>query len=169
MNGPVKKFDVAEEARLIPAWSIVLGIVIFIGIQLVWYVYIPLHRPPGRPVPPLALRIFASLVLGVVFLIWSMLVGYVNRDSGRRGMNRTLWTIIAIFVGNGIGFILYFLLRDPLPVICPGCGAAAAPSSTFCSKCRYALRPTCPKCGQAFNPGDQYCAHCGAEVRNTAT
>lgn len=168
MNGPVKKFDVSEEARIIPAWSIVLGIVLFIGMQLLWHLFIP-HRRPPHDIPPLAFRIFAGLVFGALVMVWSMLIGYVNRDSKRRGMNRTLWTVITIFVPNGVGFILYFLLRDPLQVICPGCGAAAAPSFTFCPKCRYELRPVCPKCGHAIGAGDLYCVQCGAEVRTPAT
>ena len=30
-----------------------------------------------------------------------------------------LWTLLAIFIPNAIGIILYFILRDPVPVPCP--------------------------------------------------
>jgi hypothetical protein len=36
-----------------------------------------------------------------------------------------------IFVPNAIGFILYFLMRDPLRVNCPKCGAVIDPKSNL--------------------------------------
>lgn len=167
MNGNVKRFDFSEEAKMIPRWAIALGVILFIGMQLVWHVLIP-HQHPPQDVPPLGLRLFLGLFLGALLIVWSLLIGYVNRDSKRRGMNRALWTVIAIFVPNGVGFILYFLLRDPLRDLCPKCGAGVDTGYTFCPKCRFELRPTCPKCGQTVHVGDVYCAHCGNDL-STAT
>ena len=45
---------------------------------------------------------------------YAVLIGYINQDAGRRGMSRLLWTLIAIFVPNGLGIVLYFVLRKPL-------------------------------------------------------
>lgn len=168
MNGTVKKFDVSEEAKIIPAWSVLLGIVLFTCMQLLWNLFVPHHARPGEA-PPFALRIFMGLFLGTLLFVWSLLIGYVNRDSKRRGMSRALWTIIAIFVPNGVGFILYFLLRDPLQSACPKCGTLADSGFTFCPRCRFELRPTCPACSRAISTGDLYCASCGADVAKPAT
>ncbi len=51
------------------------------------------------------------------------MIGYVNADSKRRGMNSLLWTLLVIFVPKALGFIAYFLLRKPLLIPCPNCGA----------------------------------------------
>jgi len=63
---------------------------------------------------------FLLSLIGVAFLgAFVLLVGYVFGDAKRRGMNHVLWTLLAIFIPNAIGIILYFILRDPIPVPCP--------------------------------------------------
>ena len=70
--------------------------------------------------------LFLLSLIGVAFLgAYVLLVGYVYGDARRRGMNHVLWTLLAIFIPNAIGIILYFILRDPVPVPCPSCGAPA--------------------------------------------
>ena len=64
-----------------------------------------------------------------------LLCGYIYADAGRRGMPVIPWTALAILVPNGIGFVLYFLLRKPMAHPCPNCGASVADSAAFCSRC----------------------------------
>jgi hypothetical protein len=59
-------------------------------------------------------------------LVFVLLIGYVNGDARRRGMRYVLWTLLAIFIPNAIGIILYFVLRDPLMRVCQQCGTAGA-------------------------------------------
>ena len=73
-----------------------------------------------------------------------LLVGYVYGDARRRGMNHVLWTLLAIFIPNAIGIILYFILRDPVPVPCPACGTPARKGHAFCAGCGTAVRAACP-------------------------
>lgn len=159
------KFDFSEEVKIIPGWAYVLGLILVCGVQVMVNVYIA--REPHPPV--LAFRIFISIFLSILLFVWSMLLGYVNRDAKRRAMNSALWTLICIFIGNGIGFILYFLLRDPMHATCPKCGAIADSSFTFCTRCRFELRPKCPNCGHGVHAGDLYCASCGADVAKLTT
>ena len=35
-----------------------------------------------------------------------LLIGFVNLDAGRRGMSRTLWTLVAALVPYGIGALI---------------------------------------------------------------
>jgi hypothetical protein len=91
---------------------------------------------------------------GLAFFV--LLVGYVNRDARRRGMNVTLWTVTAIFVPYAIGFIIYFLMRQPLRITCLKCGAVAEPVFNFCPKCKFNLHPACPACHHPVQAGDLY-------------
>jgi RNA polymerase subunit RPABC4/transcription elongation factor Spt4 len=93
-----------------------------------------------------------------------LLVGYVNRDARRRGMNVALWTVLVIFVPNAIGFIIYFLMRQPLRIACPKCGVVADPAFNFCPKCKFNLHPTCPECHRGVQAGDLYCPFCAREL-----
>ena len=147
-----------DEWKLVPTWAWWLASAGFLCMQFVFHVVIVHHEmnPPG-----LGFRIPMGFFAGSIVAVYFLLIGYVNVDSGRRGMSRTLWTLIVMFVSNGIGFLLYFLLRKPIQITCPKCAAAQPIEATFCSKCGYQLRPTCSQCGSAMQPGDAFCSRCG--------
>jgi len=113
---------------------------------------------------------FLLTLIGVAFLgAFVLLVGYVFGDAKRRGMNHVLWTLLAIFIPNAIGIILYFILRDPIPVPCPTCGMPARKGHAFCAGCGAAVRAACPQCRQTVEPGWQNCARCGARLQPAGT
>lgn len=110
--------------------------------------------------------LFLLSLLGVVpMVIFVLLVGYVYGDARRRGMNHVLWTLVAAFVPGAVGLILYFILRDPVPVPCPSCGTPALKGHAFCSECGVAVRVACPQCRESVEPGWKNCARCGASLR----
>ncbi len=108
---------------------------------------------------------FLLTLVGVAFLgAYVLLVGYVYGDARRRGMNHVLWTLLAIFIPNAIGVILYFILRDPVPVPCPSCHTPAKKGHAFCAGCGSAVRPACPSCRQPVEAGWRNCARCGVAL-----
>jgi len=96
----------------------------------------------------------------VVFL--PVLVGvYVFRDARRRGMNETLWTLIAVLVPSLIGFIIYLLVRGNYSNLrCPQCGAAINDQFAVCPGCGAKLRSTCPNCSAPVEPDWKVCPRC---------
>jgi len=161
---PKAENDFSKELRIIPWWSYVLGAFAFLCMQFVFYVVI--LRDPNPP--PLPVRALLGTVVGFALVVWAMLLGYVNRDAGRRGMNRALWTIVVILIPNGIGYIIYFIMRKPLLLACPFCGASAEPGFTYCAKCGKALKPSCAHCGAQLRPDDKFCPACGKPVAQSA-
>ncbi|MBZ5542656.1 MAG: zinc ribbon domain-containing protein [Acidobacteriia bacterium] len=160
-----EKLPWRDEIRIIPRW--IWGTVIaLLGISQIGAQIVHRYTPP-RDEPLLAIMaVAAGLALGVDFFL--LLFGYVNRDAHRRGMNSTLWTLLAIFVPYLIGLIIYFLMREPLPYGCPQCGATVSARFNFCPHCKYNLRPTCPKCAHVIQPGDAYCPYCAYELKEVA-
>jgi hypothetical protein len=156
-----QKPQISEEIRLIPMWSIALAVVVFTAIQAVVHLYLGQHQ---HNMPPRGFRIFWSLAWGTVLAVFTLMVGYVTRDSRRRGMNVGLWTLLVIFMPGAIGLVLYFLLRQPLLSACPQCSANIAPGMNFCSQCRFQLAPTCPQCQRAVRITDVYCGNCGENL-----
>ena len=77
------------------------------------------------------LKLF-SILLPMILAGYALLMGYIYGDARRRGMRYVMWTLLAIFLFNGIGIILYFILREPLQVYCSRCGAGVQPSHAFC-------------------------------------
>jgi hypothetical protein len=151
------------ELSIIPGWAKVLAVACAgsIVVLVLW----AMGREPKAP--PFGLQVFFAVFAAVITAVLVLLIGFVNRDAGRRGMSRVAWTLIVIFVPNALGFILYFLLRKPLLLTCPRCAATVLPDFNFCPKCDYKLAPTCPSCSRAVQPGDLFCAHCGADLRSS--
>jgi hypothetical protein len=153
---------VVSEFSIIPRWARLLAALAFAGSMAGWAAFIwnvPMREPETwfMPFTLLAAALFGgSLVAAVV-----LLTGYVNRDSRRRGMSARLWTILVLVIPNGIGFIVYFLVRLPLRVPCPGCGQPIAAGSVYCPMCGAKVAKTCPGCDRPVTEGDAHCPHCG--------
>src|SRR5262245_32479676 len=84
--------------------------------------------------PPFPL-LFVGILIAATMYVYILLLGYIAADAKRRGMRVVLWVLLAIFVPNAIGIILYFILRDPLLRKCPACGVSSGPSYAFCPSC----------------------------------
>ena len=158
---PQPKFDLATEFRLIPTIAKIIAVLGFVCLQWVWHGLMLSHE--HNP-PPFAFRLIMGFFTGMLVAMFVMLVGYVNVDSKRRGMNRTLWTLLVIFIPNAIGFILYFFVRQPLTSPCPKCGSPIQAGFRFCPSCQYQLVPTCADCGTALQTGYNWCPGCGKPV-----
>ena len=160
------KPNIVEEVKVIPWWAIGLAVLLFAGVQVLMHVV--LFRLDQHPAP-LAWRIFIGFMAGAAFAFFVLLVGYVNRDARRRGMNVALSTVLVIFVPYAIGFIIYFLMRQPLRIACPKCAAMADPAFNFCPKCKFNLHPACPQCHHPVQVGDVYCPYCAMALLAAAT
>ena len=122
----MSRFD--QEWALVPDGARWTAALVCLAVTALMGRHLPAARAPGEGrqggAHPLAV-LPCSRSIGVAFLgAYVLLVGYVYGDARRRGMNHVLWTLLAIFIPNAIGIILYFILRDPVPVPCPTCGDA---------------------------------------------
>jgi len=151
----------AREIRIVPWWAWALAGVSFIAAQWLFNLEIVRHPHP----PPAWARPLFGILAGVVGAAYLLLIGYVNRDSKRRGMSPVLWTLVAILVPNLLGILLYFVLRQPLVHACPQCGSAVQAAFNFCPRCSYKLAPSCPQCQRILSVSDAYCPYCGTPVR----
>lgn len=104
-------------------------------------------------------------VVPLFFVTWVLLIGYVNRDARRRGMRHVMWTLLAIFIPNAIGIILYFILRTPLMKDCGQCGRPMSGEFAFCPNCGAETAQSCPSCKRAIEPGWSHCPGCGKGLR----
>jgi Double zinc ribbon len=156
----------AEELAIVPKFMYLFIPLSFACMMFVFLVYMPGHDPHS---PPFPLRVFLSVLTGVVLSIYFGLIGYVNQDAKRRDMGQVLWTLLVIFVPNGLGFLAYFLLRKPLIQYCPQCGERIDKGFHFCAKCGCELAPTCGSCGQAVSRDFVVCPYCGKALKGAAS
>jgi len=99
--------------------------------------------------------------------LFMILIGYVNRDARRRGMNVALWTLLVVLsVPNAIGFVVYFMMRHPLVLNCPKCSYDVQSGFNFCPNCRYAMVACCPDCQRPALQSATYCSNCGSTLHD---
>jgi uncharacterized membrane protein len=130
---------------------------------LVMYMLMNWMIPWDSNVPP-AVRLLLILLLPLLMAGWTLVIGYVYGDARRRGMRYVMWTLLAIFIPNCIGIILYFILRDSMPCYCSKCGSRAQQGHAFCPCCGASIMPACPQCHRAGQAGWSHCAWCGAKL-----
>jgi RNA polymerase subunit RPABC4/transcription elongation factor Spt4 len=136
------------------------------------------HNPNGNDMFPPDLRydpVLASLALaGIVtamslfMAVFIFMIAYVNRDAKRRGMNYVLWTLLVLILSPGwliIGFITYFLMREPMPYPCPQCANTVGARFNFCPNCKCNLQPSCPQCKREIAETDKFCPYCGSDLK----
>ena len=145
-----------RELAVAPRTGVVISLVPALVAAAAWS-----FAAQGFPIVP---RLLIGAVFALMFLAYGLLVSYIYGDARRRGMRHVLWTVVAAVVPNGLGFIAYFLLREPQLPPCAGCGAPARRGFAFCSRCGGALAETCASCRRALEPGWSHCAHCGVPV-----
>jgi RNA polymerase subunit RPABC4/transcription elongation factor Spt4 len=157
-NGNLTSF--MDEVRIISRWAYFIALLVFLSLPTL--LAIRARYDPTNP--PIVVLVLAGIVAGTFLACYVLLIGYINRDAGRRGMSRVLWTLLAIFIPNALGIVLYFILRKPRTANCPQCSAIVGPGFGFCPRCRYRLAPVCPQCQRSVNAGDTFCPYCGADV-----
>ena len=156
----------SEELRIIPRIAWVIAVLAYLGLVVV-VIFATRHDPKMQAWPSWGLAMFRGL-MPLVLIPYVALIGYVNADARRRGMRYIMWTLLAMFIPNAIGFILYFVLREPILISCPKCDARCRSIFVFCPQCGAELAPSCPACKRAVEPTWHRCAYCGKELEKTS-
>jgi len=166
-----------DEFRIIPRWLVVTVIVLFLLAQVIAYLVNinaasfggVMFPPELKDQPALAALALAGIVTAVSFFMAIMIfmIAYVNRDAARRGMNSALWTLLVLILTPSsliIGFVIYFLMREPLPYSCPQCSSTVSARFNFCPNCKCNLHPACPQCKREVAELDKFCPYCAFEL-----
>jgi hypothetical protein len=149
-----------DEIRIISPWAYVFVALGYLaGIAAVIFASLS-SKPPMPLVAMIPMALGGGTFLGCY---------YINHDAGRRGMSRLAWTLLAIFIPNALGIVLYFVLRKPRIAHCPQCNAQLDPGFGFCPQCRYRVSPVCPHCQRTVHPGNKFCPYCGNDLGSAAS
>ena len=167
-----------NEFKLVPRWLIWTVVVLYVIAQIIGqYVlqyqlghHIDVFGPDLDNDPGAAGAALFGIITGASLVLAFMvfMVGYVNKDAKRRGMHSALWTFLVIVLLPGyfvLGFIIYLLMREPLPFNCPQCGTTVGARFNFCPNCKCNLHPACPQCKREVAETDKFCAYCGQDLQ----
>jgi len=125
---------VPKEVRL---WaSILAGCLFLIGLAMA-------YETAGQGVRLRTMSAYgsAALVFGVLAAIWLLCLGFVFADARRRDMRAVLWVLVAALFPHLLGFLLYFVMRQPIAATCTQCGKMVSNRQRFCSWCGTSLVP----------------------------
>jgi RNA polymerase subunit RPABC4/transcription elongation factor Spt4 len=152
----------ARKQRVVPtlAWFLAFFLAVVVGTLIFEFAMDDPQFANWPTVGRIALAYGATLFAAAYVL----LIVYVYGDAKRRGMRYIMWTLLAIFIPDAIGIILYFILRGPLPISCPSCARSVKASFAFCPFCSASLQPTCPQCGFAVDRAWANCPKCGTKL-----
>jgi Double zinc ribbon len=166
-----------QEFKLVPRWLVWMVVVLFLIAQIigqtVLHIQLANHQEVFGPELDNDSGAAGAALFGIitgasfVFAIMVFMVGYVNIDAKRRGMHSALWTFLVLVLMPGyliLGFIIYLLMREPLPYNCPQCGSTVDARFNFCPSCKCNLHPACPQCKREVAETDKYCAYCGYDL-----
>src|ERR1700739_4878203 len=95
-----------EEVKLVPRWLIWTVVVLFLIAQIIGQMVLHFQLASHQEVfgpeldsdPGAAGAALFGIITGasLVFAIFIFMVGYVNKDATRRGMNSALWTFLVL-------------------------------------------------------------------------
>jgi hypothetical protein len=94
----------------------------------------------------------AGVFLSCLIATWLLCLGYVYGDAQRRAMQSVLWVLVALFVPHLLGFLLYFVLRQPIASTCSHCGQTISIYQRFCSWCGKPHTPQTPSTSSDVRP-----------------
>jgi hypothetical protein len=172
-------FSFWKEFSIVPTWLVAtmatLYVIALVAVQIANAVsranLVPDTVRDYQILGPLALAgVVTAVALPVSIILF--LVGYVYRDAKRRGMSAGAWTFLVIALMPAyllLGFIVYFVMREPLPFDCPQCGTKVGARFNYCPNCKYDLHPSCPQCKREVLDGDKFCSFCGQALSGPVT
>jgi hypothetical protein len=147
-----------DEIALIPTAMWVVSAAVYICLAA--FLFLVAMRPM-----PDAIRILGSFGLPIIPASLMLLTGYVYGDAKRRNMRPVMWALLAFLVPNAIGFILYFILREPITDPCKECGKPVGRQFGYCPFCGARRDLSCPQCGSSTQPDWAHCPRCGTSLK----
>src|SRR5579863_9817094 len=96
-----------KELRVIPRNTWIVALVLYACLAVALYFIVPASGAKW----PRGGQLTFSFLMPLAFFVVIPFYGYISADAKRRGMRYVMWTLLAIFVPDFIGVIIYFILR----------------------------------------------------------
>jgi hypothetical protein len=121
--------------KAIQTWaSVLVGVAVLIGL-VIGYRTAGAGAHAGEMLTTMSIFGGIALLFGSVMAVWLLGVGFVYADARQRAMRPVPWVLAVIFFPHLLGFLLYFVMRQPITATCTRCGMAVSPYQRFCSWC----------------------------------
>jgi hypothetical protein len=117
--------------KAVQSWALAVGVcVALIGLGVAFH---GAHH--GTGLRAMLMYGSAGLFGGVATATWILCLGFVYADARERAMRAALWVLVAALFPHLLGFLLYFVMRHPIPSTCSHCGRPITVLQPFCAWC----------------------------------
>lgn len=142
-------------------WIITALMIGLIGTMMIFVIPLMMTDPE---VPPFFPFFFGGmfLLIGVIYFSIGL---FVYRDAPKRGVNRWMWMLIALYVPNLIGLIIYVIVTGNRKHTCVHCGKTVKEEYKACPYCGKDLESSCPNCQQSVKEEWHVCPYCKTNVK----
>lgn len=106
-------------------------------------------------------------IIGIFMLCIPVVIGiFVYTDAKKLGLNEWLWTLVAIFVPNLLGVIIYLVVRsgEKKKLNCVKCGTIVEKDYSICPACGHPLKEKCNSCGKPIETTWKVCPYCASQL-----
>jgi len=131
---------------------VICGTLIGLTVGAFWPFIQHRYYDPGSAILAGIACLAAGIFLSCLIATWLLCLGYVYGDARRRAMQPVLWVLVALFVPHLLGFLLYFVMRQPIASTCPHCGQTISIYQRFCSWCGKPHTPQTPSTSSDVRP-----------------
>jgi RNA polymerase subunit RPABC4/transcription elongation factor Spt4 len=109
------------------------------------------------------------MLLGMmlVFVMFCALLGIIiYKDAHIYGLPPLKWALIAVFVPNLIGLVLYLVARSKVEkeLCCSNCKKPVEKDFNLCPHCSCVFENTCQVCKKALKSEFEICPYCGSQI-----
>jgi len=143
-------------------WFIVVGFISLFTFMAINTLPLMLEDPDC----PIFMPIFFCAIFLVVGVLYTSIAVFVYRDAPKRGMKKWMWMVIATFVPNLIGLIIYVVVRSGSNDRCINCGKPVKKDFEVCPYCSTSLNVVCTQCGKKVGLDWRVCPYCKSELTN---
>ncbi|MGL4345226.1 MAG: double zinc ribbon domain-containing protein [Cellulosilyticaceae bacterium] len=111
----------------------------------------------------IAILCMVGLVLVMMVSMLVIIGRTVYKDAKALGLNAVMWTVIAVFLPNLIGVIIYLVVRSNTPkkMKCSKCERLVDEAYNVCPECGSTYTSFCKACKKPIQAGMKLCPYCG--------
>lgn len=112
---------------------------------------------------------FIVILIGVLLLVaffFSVLGAIIYKDAQTYGLPPLKWALIAVFVPNLIGVVIYLVARSKIEkaLYCSNCMHPVEKDYNLCPNCATVFENICQVCKKALKSEHEICPYCGSTI-----
>lgn len=106
--------------------------------------------------------IIITVIFSIILILVILMAVFVHKDAKKLHLNPWMWTLIVVYGPNGLGLIIYLIIRsnEKKKLRCIKCGVPVDRDFKICPHCGQQFGKTCSSCGKFIQEEWSVCPYC---------